>query len=95
MNQEWSLHVERIGKIQEADIHIAPLLFFIGDNNSGKSYMMTILWGLLFLGKKLFPERESDSRAYKRCEFWLRQQLNQEVVIDDKAITLYIDWFNV
>ena len=28
MNQEWSLHVERIGKIQEADIHIAPLLFF-------------------------------------------------------------------
>lgn len=94
MNQEWSLHVERIGKIQEADIHIAPLLFFIGDNNSGKSYMMTILWGLLFLGKKLFPEREPDSRAYKRCEFWLRQQLTQEVVIDDKAITLYIDWFN-
>lgn len=54
MNQEWSLHVERIGKIQEADIHIAPLLFFIGDNNSGKSYMMTILWGLLFLGKNYF-----------------------------------------
>ena len=60
MNQEWTLHVERIGKIAKADIRIAPLIFFIGDNNSGKSYIMTILWGLLFLGKNLFPARPSD-----------------------------------
>ena len=28
MNQEWTLHVEQIGKITKADIRIAPLIFF-------------------------------------------------------------------
>lgn len=94
MNQEWTLHVERIGKITKADIRIAPLIFFIGDNNSGKSYMMTILWGLLFLGKDLFPARPSDSRAYKRCEDWLREHVDKESMLDDAAVALYLDWFN-
>lgn len=94
MNQEWTLHVERIGKIAKADIRIAPLIFFIGDNNSGKSYMMTILWGLLFLGKNLFPARPSDSRAYKRCEDWLREHVDKESMLDDAVVALYLDWFN-
>lgn len=94
MNQEWTLHVEQIGKITKADIRIAPLIFFIGDNNSGKSYMMTILWGLLFLGKNLFPARPSDSRTYKRCEDWLREHVDKESLLDDGVIALYIDWFN-
>ncbi len=94
MNQEWTLHVERIGKIAKADIRIAPLIFFIGDNNSGKSYMMTILWGLLFLGKNLFPARSSDSRAYKRCEDWLREHVDKESMLDDAVVALYLDWFN-
>ena len=94
MNQEWTLHVEQIGKITKADIRIAPLIFFIGDNNSGKSYMMTILWGLLFLGKNLFPARPSDSRTYKRCEDWLREHVDKESLLDDAVIALYIDWFN-
>lgn len=78
MNQEWTLHVEQIGKITKADIRIAPLIFFTGDNNSGKSYMMTILWGLLFLGKNFFPALPSDSRTYRRCENWLREHLDKE-----------------
>lgn len=94
MNQEWTLHVERIGKIAKADIRIAPLIFFIGDNNSGKSYIMTILWGLLFLGKNLFPARPSDSRTYRRCEDWLREHVDKESLLDDAVIALYLDWFN-
>ena len=43
MKQRWTLHVENVGKVVEADIQIAPLLCFVGDNNSGKSYMMTLL----------------------------------------------------
>lgn len=94
MNQEWTLHVERIGKIAKADIRIAPLIFFIGDNNSGKSYIMTILWGLLFLGKNLFPARPSDSRTYRRCEDWLREHVDKESLLDDAVIALYLDWIN-
>ena len=91
MNQEWTLHVEQIGKITMEDIRIAPLIFFTGDNNSGKSYMMTILWGLLSLGKNFFPAFPSDSCTYKRCENWLREHVNKESLLDDAAIALYID----
>lgn len=94
MNQEWTLHVEQIEKITKADIRIAPLIFFTGDNNSGKSHMMTILWGLLFLGKNFFPAFPSDSHTYKRCENWLREHVNKESLLDDAAIALYVDWFN-
>lgn len=45
MDQRWTLHVENIGKVLAADIQIAPLICFVGDNNSGKSYIMTLLWG--------------------------------------------------
>lgn len=42
-----SLHVKGLGKIEEATIELAPLTLFVGDNNSGKSYLMTVLYGLL------------------------------------------------
>ncbi len=43
----WKVHVEDFGKIRTADICVKPLTLFIGDNNSGKSYMMTLIYGLL------------------------------------------------
>ena len=46
MNQ-WIVHVSNFGKIEKADVEISPLILFIGDNNSGKSYFMTLLYGLL------------------------------------------------
>lgn len=41
---EWSLHVKGYGKIKEADINIRPLTLFVGDNNSGKSYLLSLIW---------------------------------------------------
>lgn len=46
---KWTLHVTDFGKIEKADIEVAPLTLFVGDNNSGKSYMMTLIYGLLYL----------------------------------------------
>ncbi len=43
MNQRWTLHVENFARIESADIEISPLMCFIGDNNSGKSYIMDLL----------------------------------------------------
>ena len=52
---KWTLSVYNYGKIREAKITVSPLNFFIGDNNSGKSYLMTLLYGLLkFPAKNLF-----------------------------------------
>ena len=57
MNKKWTLHVENFAKIKSADVTIAPLMCFVGDNNSGKSYLMSILWGILTLGKDIFPKK--------------------------------------
>jgi len=43
----WILHVEGLGKIKSADIEVSPFNLYIGDNNSGKSYIMTVIYGLL------------------------------------------------
>ena len=42
----WTVHVKNFGKIEDASVEVAPLTLFVGDNNSGKSYMMTLIYGL-------------------------------------------------
>ena len=46
----WKLKVTGYGKIEAAEIESAPLTLFVGDNNSGKSYLMSLLWGIQNLG---------------------------------------------
>ncbi|MDE6245887.1 MAG: AAA family ATPase [Treponemataceae bacterium] len=43
----WTLCVNDFGKIKDAKITISPLTLFVGDNNSGKSYLMILIYGLL------------------------------------------------
>ena len=94
MNKEWTLKVRKFAKIESAEVKISPLMCFVGDNNSGKSYLMSLLWGILTLGKELFPKIPSESKSYKKCENWLRENLNQNHEITDEMIDGYIFWFN-
>ncbi len=50
MNQRWTLNVRNFGPIQSADIDIHPFMMFVGPNNSGKSYLSTLIWGVLTQG---------------------------------------------
>ena len=94
MNKTWTLHVENFAKIKKADVKLTPLMCFVGDNNSGKSYLMSLLWGVLTLGKEIFPKKPSDSRAYKKCESWLSNNLNSDKELSEADISVFIDWFN-
>ena len=51
---EWRVHVEGLGKIKEADIDTKPFTLFVGDNNSGKSYLMTLIWGIYSCNQVVF-----------------------------------------
>jgi len=67
MENQWTVHVKKFGKIEEAEIQASPLTLFIGDNNSGKSYIMTLLYGLWsidFWGEYDLCE---ESLAYQEC----------------------------
>lgn len=99
MKQRWTLHVEHVGKIVEADIQTAPLLCFVGENNSGKSYLMTLLWGIIQYGYVVFPMKsptmDAMSDKYKKCYNWLKEHLDdEEVEIDQEIANYYIQWFN-
>lgn len=65
----WILHVENFGKIKSADIETAPMMLFVGDNNSGKSYIMTLIYGLLntnFFSSQYDFDKQSDN--YMICK---------------------------
>lgn len=94
MNKKWTLHVENLAKIESADVTIAPLMCFVGDNNSGKSYLMSILWGILTLGKDIFPKKPSEAKVYKQCENWLKDRINTDIELSGTDMQLYVDWFN-
>jgi hypothetical protein len=38
--------VHGLGPIQHADIEVRPLTLFVGENNSGKSWLASLIWGL-------------------------------------------------
>ena len=46
----WKLCVEDYGKIKSAEMECAPFTLIVGDNNCGKSYLMSLLWGIKNIG---------------------------------------------
>lgn len=48
---DHSLIIEDFGKIKKAEIEIAPFTLFVGDNNSGKSYLLSLIWGIYAAGE--------------------------------------------
>lgn len=51
------IHVRNFGKIESADIDISNLTIFVGENNSGKTYIMQLIYGLIsFLFEKEFND---------------------------------------
>lgn len=94
MDKRWTLHVENFAKIKSANVEIAPLICFVGDNNAGKSYLMSLLWGILTLGKELYPKSPSEAKSYKLCESWLKKNLGQNITLTYDIMNLYLNWFN-
>ena len=94
MNQRWTLHVENFARIKEANIEISPLICFIGDNNSGKSYMMSLLWGLLVFDDVLYENPILDIPEFIECKKWITNHVGKTIVIDKKTENLYLNFFN-
>lgn len=73
----WTLCVNNFGKIKDAKITISPLTLFVGDNNSGKSYLMILIYGLLnakfhFDGFKF----DKTSENFLKCKDIINLMLN-------------------
>ena len=56
MDKKWTLHVENFAKIKSADVTIAPLICFVGDNNSGKKLFDEHFMGNIDVRQRYFPK---------------------------------------
>ncbi|XXT20737.1 AAA family ATPase [Sorangium sp. So ce429] len=71
MQAPWKLVVEDLGRIARAEIEARPLLLFVGGNNTGKTYLASLLWGLTSLSGELTVTR---GEAYQRCVAWIEER---------------------
>jgi len=72
MTALWRLEVEGLGKIERAEVDVRPLTLFVGPNNSGKSYLASLLWGLVAMQGDLEPPEGPEREA---VDGWLKSKL--------------------
>lgn len=73
----WKLKVLEYGKIKSAEIEPSPLTLFVGDNNSGKSYLMALLWGIQNLGvsELISSVLREETKLEHELIGWIRAQV--------------------
>lgn len=91
---KWRLHIKDYGKIHSADIEMAPMTLFVGDNNSGKSYLLSLLWGIhnLETNQWMSMEEGLQTDELAALKSWMYEQILMarekkihEVVIGEAA----------
>lgn len=73
----WKLKVLEYGKIKSAEIEVSSLTLFVGDNNSGKSYLMALLWGIQNLGvsELISSVLREETKLEHELIGWIRAQV--------------------
>ena len=99
--KNWILHVKNFGKIKSADIEVKPLTLFVGDNNSGKSYLLSIIWYLksYIVSSAVFGNYEKElqretysSLSSKIKNFISKSSSETEVItIDSELLEIFIN----
>ena len=60
------------GRIERAEIDVRPLMLLIGDNNTGKSYLASLLWSIVAMQMEL---PLSVCSEYKACHAWAAEHI--------------------
>ncbi|PTY40031.1 AAA family ATPase [Brachyspira hampsonii] len=91
------LIIKNFGKIKEAEIELSNFILFIGDNNSGKSYLMTLIYGLMKYSKEIadimFQDKEFiySLEEYKKIKDIVNKYIEINIEIND--VKYIIDCF--
>lgn len=94
-SRRWTLNIEKLGKITSAQVEISPFMLFVGDNNSGKSYLMMLISELYNIAFDLMYS-SSESESYVNCNKWLRDKVKTKTsfFLNEDDCNLFVDWFN-
>ncbi len=95
------IKVKNFGKIKEAEIELNKMMLFVGDNNSGKSYMASLIYGLYnhfnFSNSKVFSNKSSLVSLKSKIKNLILTKsdtneidFNDEIINIEKAINQYL-----
>ncbi|ESY03911.1 hypothetical protein X753_21800 [Mesorhizobium sp. LNJC399B00] len=90
------ISVKNLGKIRAAEIETAPLLLFVGRNNTGKSYLATLMWSLAYLMPLLATDEARERRPawFKKVSIPKKDQKVVSLGVDRKAADDVIKYLN-
>ncbi len=80
-----TLYVKNFAKIKEAEVELAPFTLFVGDNNSGKSYLASLVWYIQNIDLLY--------KFYKDRDYPVIESLNDisNKIINDNILNIKID----
>lgn len=80
INLDWKLNVEDFGRIKRASIKLSPFVVMVGRNNTGKSYLASLLWGVLNPDQSILPKNLENSGAFERYKAFFAELVSRERV---------------
>ncbi|WP_286033122.1 AAA family ATPase [Brachyspira pilosicoli] len=100
-----TIWIKNFAKIKEAKIELSPFTLFIGDNNSGKSYLMTLVYGLIKYAEQItdiiFKNEKNIENLYeyKKAKSIIKNYINnlkfnKEVELSFEEIDIFTELFN-
>lgn len=96
MKQRYVINIKNVDDLDDLEIEMSPFTIFIGDNNSGKSVIMNIVYGLSRLGSEIIDKADKTSNEYLLCmDFIKKLKHNKEGCIDGQIGNLFCNFFNV
>lgn len=84
--------VEDFGKIRDVELEMKQMMMFVGDNNSGKSYLMSLLWGLLSDGSEMLIRLTGhvmNLKLYEECEHYVIERISA----GEKKWSISQEWY--
>ena len=92
MAAKWTLHIEDFEKIKVADLKMFPFVGIVGENNTGKSYLMSLIWGLITISHPYaFYQNSSE---YVACINIIKRCKEQDIVLNDEEQRVFVDLYN-
>lgn len=96
MKQRYIINMQNIDNLDDTQIEVAPFTIFTGDNNSGKTTIMNIIYGLFRLSMEIIKNGDKTSKEYLLCKEYVRDlKENKEGYIDSQVGNIFCDFFNI
>ena len=96
MKQRYIINMQNVDNLDNVQIEVSPFTIFTGDNNSGKTVVMNIIYGLSRLSRQIIQNGDKTSKEYLICRDFVKNlKNNKEGYIDNEVGNIFCDFFNI